>query len=65
MAKYKVGDLFQAKTGFMGEWINNKTFVIIDVQPEKEDPYLLYCQENSRTLNTTSFTLTRDMVKIG
>jgi hypothetical protein len=63
MIKYKVGDLFQAKTGFMGEWIDNKTFLLVKLE-NGSDPYVLHCQENGRTLQTTKITLDKDMVKL-
>lgn len=64
--KYKVGDLFQAKTGFIGDWIDNKVFVLSNINTDSfKDAYVLYCQENGRTLKTTLFTIERDMVKIG
>lgn len=64
--KYKVGDLFQAKTGFIGEWIDNKVFVLANINTDPfKDAYVLYCQENGRTVETTLFTIERDMVKIG
>lgn len=60
---YKVGDLFQAKTGFIGEWIDNKFFIIADIETQNEDPYLLCCLENGRTLRTTYHTLSAHMLK--
>jgi hypothetical protein len=60
---YKVGDLFQAKTGFMGEWIDNKIFLLVKLENDS-DPYMLHCQENGRTLQATKVTLDRDMVKL-
>lgn len=64
---YKVGDLFQAKDGFIGAWINNNTFVLIDIdfsKLDKDEPYTLYCQQNGRTLNTGSHTLRYYMTKV-
>ena len=54
----------QAKDGFIGEWINNKIFMIQQINPIKDDPFVLYCLENGRTLETTAFTLERDMRKL-
>ena len=64
MIKYEVGDLFQAKTGFMGEWIDNKTFLLVKLENDSDDPYVLHCQENGRTLQATKVTLDRDMVRL-
>ena len=61
---YKVGDLFQAKTGFMGEWIDNKIFLLVKLEKNSDDPYVLYCQENGRKLQATKVTLDRDMVRL-
>jgi len=62
--KYNVGDLLQAKNGFIGGWIDNKIFMIQQINPIKDDPFVLYCLENGRTLETTAFTLERDMRKL-
>jgi len=65
--KYNVGDLLQAKNGFIGGWIDNKIFMIQQISPIKDDPfvlYSLYCLENGRTLDTTAFTLKQNMRKL-
>ena len=61
---YKVGDLFQAKDGFIGEWINNQVFIIVGIDGTKEDGIKLVCQSNGKTLDTGLFTMQRDMKKI-
>ena len=61
---YKVGDLFQAKDGFIGEWINNQVFIVVGVDSTKENCIRLVCQSNGRTLDTGLFTMQRDMVKL-
>ena len=61
---YKVGDLFQAKDGFIGEWINNQVFIIVGVDSTKETGIKLMCQTNGRILETGLFTMKRDMVRI-
>ena len=61
---YKVGDLFQAKDGFIGEWINNQVFIVVGVDSTKENCIRLVCQSNGRTLDTGLFTMKRDMVRL-
>ena len=61
---YKVGDLLQAKGGFIGEWINHQVFIIANIDNRKEDAFTLICQSNNRILETSAFTLNRDMVKL-
>lgn len=66
---YKVGDLFQSKGGFLNKWINDKTWLLVevirnDVNRPYRDPFVLHCQENGRTLNVGKITLDRDMVKL-
>lgn len=61
---YKVGDLFQAKDGFIGEWINNQVFIIVGIDRTKEEGIRLVCQSNGRTLETGLFTMRRDMVRL-
>ena len=66
---YKVGDLFQSKSVFLHEWVDDKTWVLVEIKRYKvneryEDPFVLYCQQNGRTLNVGKMTLDRDMVKL-
>lgn len=65
---YKVGDLFQSKGGFLHKWINDKTWLLIEIRRckvnEPYNPFVLHCQENGRTLNVGKITLDRDMVKL-
>jgi len=64
---YKVGDLFESKSKsfFLNEWINDKTWVLVEIiNGRYEDPFVLYCQQNGRTLNVGNMTLDRDMVKL-
>ena len=61
---YQVGDLFQAKDGFIGEWINNQVFIIVGIDRTKEEGIRLVCQSNGRTLQVGSFTMQRDMKRI-
>ena len=66
---YKVGDLFQSKKGFLQKWISDKTWVLVEIKQPKPnerygDPFVMYCQENGRTLNVGKMTLDRDMVKL-
>lgn len=61
---YKVGDLFQAKDGFIGEWINNQVFIVVGVDGTKENGIRLMCQSNGKTLDAGLFTMKRDMVKL-
>ena len=61
---YKVGDLFQAKSGFLHRWINNQVFIIVDIDRTKENCIKLMCQSNGRTLETGLFTMRRDMVRL-
>ena len=61
---YKVGDLFQAKSGFLHRWINNQVFIIAEVDRTKENGIKLICQSNGQTLQAGVFTMQRDMVKL-
>ena len=61
---YQVGDLFQAKDGFIGEWINNQVFIIVGIDHTKENCIKLMCQSNGRTLETGLFTMQRDMKRL-
>ena len=61
---YKVGDLFQAKSGFLHRWINNQVFIVVGVDRTKEDGIKLMCQSNGQTLNAGLFTMKRDMVRL-
>lgn len=61
---YKVGDLFQAKDGFIGEWINNQIFIVVGVDGTKENCIKLMCQTNGQMLEAGLFTMQRDMVRL-
>ena len=61
---YKVGDLFQAKSGFLHRWINNQVFIIVGIDFKKENCIRLVCQSNGITLETGLFTMRRDMVRL-
>ena len=61
---YKVGDLFQSKSGFLHRWINNQVFIIVGIDPTKENGIKLMCQSNGQTLKAGLFTMQRDMVKL-
>ena len=59
----QVGDLFTSGDRFLHEWMNNTAFVVVDVNWRHQDPFLLLCQTNNKTVRVSHFTMKNYMKK--
>ena len=59
----QVGDLFTSGDHFIKEWMNNTAFVVVDVNWQQQDPFLLLCQANNKTVRTGYHTMKTYMKK--